>query len=447
MFGVTTKIRRRRYRKASQSGRNKTVIHKNPKDLHASKNSGAKYQTEELAKSGSAATMDGTNHVVHPTAVRAKIPLKRKVNEVRRAATKARKAVQSTLGRPAKKNLDKQRSKVQISTKMGAHAGGIGKMNAEGVKKAKRAGGKTQNDKSKNPTLSPTVDTVATLKNGITTVHAAKIVAIPSTSAIREKPTSSGKFSITTLKRLKPKSFNIDKSKNIRADRHKLNNAQMKSRSEAKKMGKITNLDKFKAEKELKSIPRKAVITNPKHRSPSKRATIEVDMRKYGRKPASSATPSKKSKTLFRLFSPKQVQKPTPVENQTESTDRSWILNRFLSCEDQPLATPSSSNSLQGSITSMNTLTNASPNFSHLRSGSTRPLLHQSRNSDVSPVRGVINEGFINSPRESRTHSSLRAGKCVSPIDVGDKLKPISCKRSISMEPYKKTQFRCSADL
>lgn len=93
----------------------RTIMHKNSGALQYSMASAGAMANGTTANGTTAnraisnGTSDGaTNHVVHPTVVRTKLPLKRKVNEVRRAATKGKRAAKSQLSRPHKKSGSKR---------------------------------------------------------------------------------------------------------------------------------------------------------------------------------------------------------------------------------------------------------------------------------------------------------------------------------------------------
>ena len=414
-----------RKRKSSSGNKKKTVIHKNP-------TSG---QYPGLAASGSCAALDSANHVVHPTVVRANLPFKRRVNEVRRAATKAKRAAKSTLGRPHKKAGHSKRA-LEVSGKR-EHAGG---------KRNEKVGRRDRPDLS---ILSPVdsensglevVDTVATHSNGATTVHATAIVAIPSASAMKpkQKESLSSRFSIISFKTFRPKSLSPDKYKITIIDKRRAKSSDKRSKSKTKKQDQRSRSpDKKKRENENKFAVPENGDKPRRNRSPSKRTTMEDERRRPRHKVPSSRSPDKSRRQTLPSSDVKQYRMKCSDKPKLPTNEGNWLIQKFLADEER-IAKPIGEGSFRGSVTSMNALINGScngsPTPSHIRHGSSRALLHEP--ITASPVRGIVNEAFLSSPRGARTHSSLRVTKSVSPDDAEINFCSNKYRRSISMEAY-----------
>lgn len=353
-----------------------------------------------LTTAGGNAAGDGATHVVHPTAVRTNIPFKRKVNEVRRAATKAKRVARSQLGRPYKKpNLAKKTDGAVTSP--------------------------TESEKSLN---NPT--------NAKTTAA--------SPSKTREKSSISSRFSIISFKPFKPKPISPDKSKAKVYDKRK---SAVASGRRAK--AKSKNHPRSKSpDKKRKSVHEGPVdpLDKVKSRSPSKRMTFEDERRKS--RPKSSGPPDKAA----RSSSPEKGRKyraKSPEKNH-KLNDGNWLIKKFLADEEKiakPVPVGSLAGSLAGSLTSVAGAASGSPVISHNRSGSTRALLATA--THASPARGIVNEAFIGSPRNARTHSSLRVTKSASPeekkVFAGPPLCPNKYRRSVSMVAYNDHQAAAAA--
>ena len=409
-------------RRVSKSGRRihkkKTIIHDNSQDVTGS-------QFPGLTPSASGGTLDGANYVVHPTVVRANLPFKRRVNEVRRAATKAKRAAKSTLTRPHKKATGAKRIG-EGATKRVGHP-------KRGEKAAKKPA------KATEPVLSPTdseqsglVDTAATLgANGATTVHTTVTAAIPSTSAAvksKQKESLSSRLSVISFKTFRPKSLNPDKYKITIIDKRKAKNAPKRSKSKTKKPADAKSRIPEKSKRDHEG--KEGAERSRRNRSPSKRATME-DERHKGRQKMSSRSPDKAARRQT-LPNGSDMSKYRLKSADKAPNEGNWLIQKFLADEER-IGQSLAEGSLQGSVTSMNALINGSPVLSQMRHGSTRALLPDQ--SMGSPVRGIINEAFVSSPRGARTHSSLRVTKSVSP-DEEDVLCSSPYRRSISMEAY-----------
>ena len=393
-----------------------------------------------LTPSGSGAALDGANHVVHPTVVRANLPFKRRVNEVRRAATKAKRAAKSTLSRPHKKGA---------ASKRVIHMAG----------KREQAAGKISDKTGKHPgkrldpiILSPVdseastlengaFDTVATHSNGTTTVHATTVVAIPSTSVVKPKlkESLSSRFSIISFKTFRPKSLSPDKYKITIIDKRKAKSNDKRSKSKSKTDQRNLSPEKKKRESDNKCAAPDLGDKSHRNRSPNKRATIEDDRRKPRQKTPSSRSPDKARRQTLPTGDMNQYRLKNLDKHKLPPNEGNWLIQKFLADEEK-IAKPIAEGSFRGSITSVNALINGScnvsPNLSHVRYGSSRALLHDP--ITASPVRGIINEAFLSSPRGARTHSSLRVTKSVSPDEDVDDFCSATNKyrRSISMEAY-----------
>ncbi|XP_018015066.1 uncharacterized protein LOC108671972 [Hyalella azteca] len=420
-----------RMRKSSRSARKrkKTVIHKNPTN-------GIQYPAMSPAASG--AVLDSANFVVHPTVVRTNLPFKRRVNEVRRAATKAKRAAKSTLGRPSRKAAKRGESAAgkrsdQSAAKKGDETGG-----KRAVCVDRRAEASTTQASGGASGATTAVATAAVHANGITTVHATSAAAIPSTSAKpKQKESLSSRFSIINFKSFRPKSLSPDKYKITIIDKRKLKK-QIRSKSAGKKPDpRGLSPEKHRREHETKVASMDLVDHAHRNRSPQKRATMDDDRRqnRYRGGAPASRSPNKARRQTLPTADLSRVRGRDKL--QVPSVEGNWLIQKFLADEER-IAKPYAEGSFGGSVTSMNALINGSCNGSpvmpRIGYGSSRALLHDS--VTASPVRGIVNEAFLSSPRGARTHSSLRVTKSVSPDDVDLVFNSNKYRRSISMEAY-----------
>ena len=379
MFGKTTEIKRRSRKKK------KSVTHKS----HS--NQTAQYNHTQTNGATGANIDSAANHVVHPTVVRTNLPFKRKVNEVRRAATKAKRAAKSQLGRPHKKS-GTRREAVVISP--------------------------TESEKSMAAALGTE--------------------PIPTTK-YKEKDRLSSRFSIISFKTFRPKSISPDKYKIKVSDKRKgkgSNDKKIKSKSSKDYQNRSRSPDKKR-----RSMHECNGLENHeksrKSRSPSKRISIGDDKHR-SRHHSSSPDKIRRQSSPDKNYRHRQ-KSPEKLRKMSEGN---WLINKFLADEEKickPIINGSLAGSLCGSVSSANgpltnQLSGGSPLTGHARHGSARALLDDARRS--SPVRGIVNEAFISSPRGARTHSSLRVTKSVSPEGLDFDLGPNKYRRSISMEAY-----------
>lgn len=353
------------------------------------KNDGANQYTVPAAGATANGTADvTTNHVVHPTVVRANLPFKRKVNEVRRAATKAKRAAKSQLSRPTKKSSRRPDGAVTSPTESEKSGPGI----TEGT------------------------------------------AAAPHGTRVKERISS--RFSIISFKTFRPKSLSPDKHKSKSPDKRK-------SKSSHDKKSKAKNSKNHhrshSPDKKRRSEGRQAESPD-KHRrsrSPNKRSSLEDDRRKsrnHSVSPDKVRRPSPDKAQRHRARSP---------DKHRKMSEGNWLINKFLADEEKtakPIVNGSLVGSLNGSLSSVSAVLGgptSSPQIGPVRNGSTRGLL-SSESNRASPLRGFINEAFISSPRGARTHSSLRVTKSVSPEGLDFDFGPNKYRRSISMEAYNK---------
>ena len=332
-----------------------------------------------------------TNHVVHPTVVRTNLPFKRKVNEVRRAATKAKRAAKSHIGRPHKKP-GTRREGVVISP--------------------------TESEKSMAAALGTE--------------------PIPTTK-YKEKDRLSSRFSIISFKTFRPKSISPDKYKIKNPDKRK-------GKSHHDKKSKIKSSKDYHVRSRSPDKKRRSMlecngIENSdrarRSRSPNKRLSL-CDDRRRSRHHSSSPEKVRKVSSPDKNY---RHRNKSPDKHRKMS-EGNWLINKFLADEERnnskPIMNGSLAGSLCGSISSTNgpitNQINGSPLTGHVRHGSARGLLDDTRRA--SPIRGIVNEAFISSPRGARTHSSLRVTKSVSPEGLDFDLGPNKYRRSISMEAY-----------
>ena len=324
-----------------------------------------------------------TNHVVHPTVVRTNLPFKRKVNEVRRAATKAKRVAKSQLSRPHKR--PSRRPDGTVTSPTDSEKSGPGAVDGA------TGGGEA-----------------------------------------RVKGRLSSRFSIISFKAFRPKSLSPDKHKGKTPDKRK-----SKSSSNDKKSKSKPSKTHHRSRSPDKKRRAEAQDKTKKSRSPNKRASLEDERRKSRNR---SVSPDK----ARRASSPdKQRQKVRSPEKHHRLGEGNWLINKFLADEEKtakPVMNGSLMGSLNGSLSSMNAVlggANSSPQMSGARNGSTRGLLAGDSNR-ASPMRGFVNEAFISSPRGGRTHSSLRVTKSVSPEGLDCDFGQSKYRRSISMEAYNK---------
>ncbi|KAB7505749.1 Disintegrin and metalloproteinase domain-containing protein 10 [Armadillidium nasatum] len=375
---------KKNHKKSSSSSKkkkkkSKTIIHK----------SGTGSAGQFLTTANVNANNEGANHVVHPTVVRANIPFKRRVNEVRRAATKAKRVARSQLGRPCKKS-------------------------GSSSKRAEASGAVT----------SPT-DSEKSLNNPDSKVT--------SPSKTREKKAMSSRFSIISFK-LRPKQLNQDKTKTNKVyDKRKVSIPG--GRSKSKGQNRSRSPDKKRKAFHSPTDPKDKDVRS---RSPSKRLSLEDDKRKSKSKPYGP-------EMILRSVSPEKGRKHKvkSPEKSYKLPEGNWLINKFLADEEKlakPIISGSIAGSLNGSMCSINGTANVSPvngsPVSHTRHGSKRALIPAPNHA--SPIRGIVNEAFVGSPRNMRTHSSLRVTKSVSPEekDMNSHLSSSKYRRSISMVAY-----------
>ena len=315
-------------------------------------------------------TPEGLNHVVHPTVVRANIPFKRKVNEVKRAATKAKRAAKSQLGRPYKKSGEGKKTTVRDTV-----------------------GSPTDPDK--------TTSNVA---------YGKVVKAMPKS---RDKERLSSRFSIISFRPFKPKSSSPEKKTNKVYDR----------RRSAIPGGRRT---KSKMKTRSKSPDKKRKMSNEGFVDARSRSPTKKEERKKSKVRASS--PEKRHSSPEKS---RKQHKMSPDRN-LRLGEGNWLINKFLADEEK-IAKPQLNGSLAGSLTSIHgspVSGTASGSPISQRHGSTRALLASM--GQGSPIRGIVNEAFISSPRNARTHSSLRVGK-VANLKADDGLYPSKYRRSISI--------------
>nr|XP_045622602.1 uncharacterized protein LOC123773138 [Procambarus clarkii] len=377
--------------------KSRTIMHKNSGALQysvpvtgATSNGAIANGTTANGATANGTTETAANHVVHPTVVRANLPFKRKVNEVRRAATKAKRAAKSQLSRPHKKS-------------------------------SRRADGGVT-----SPTESE--------KSG----PGATDGALP-TSDTRIKDRLSSRFSIISFKTFRPKSLSPDKHKSKSPDKRKTkssNDKKCKSKSSKNHHRSRSPDKKRRAEGRTEGRAAESPDKHRRSRSPNKQASLEDDRRKSRNR---SVSPEK----TRRSSSPDktQRQKARSPEKHRKIGEGNWLINKFLADEEKtakPIVNGSLMGSLNGSLSSINAVLGGptnSPQMGPVRNGSMRGLLASDSNRG-SPLRGFINEAFISSPRGGRTHSSLRVTKSVSPEGLEFDLGPSQYRRSISMEAY-----------
>ncbi|XP_068228100.1 LOW QUALITY PROTEIN: uncharacterized protein Kul [Palaemon carinicauda] len=372
------------------------VFGKNPKKKKVNtsktvrhKNNGTAQYTIPATGATANGTSDGTaNHVVHPTVVRTNLPFKRKVNEVRRAATKAKRAAKSQLSRPTKKSSRRPDGTVTSPTE--SEKSGPGIMDA---------------------------------------------AAVPSGTRVKDRLSS--RVSIFSFKTFRPKSLSPDKHKSKNPDKRKSksgNDKKSKVKSSKGHHRSHSPDKKRRAEGRSAESPDK----HRRSRSPNKRASLEDDRKKSRNR---SVSPDK----IRRSASPDKMQRhrARSPDKHRKMSEGNWLINKFLADEEKtakPIVNGSLVGSLNGSISSVSAVIGgptSSPQISLARNGSTRGLLTSDSNR-ASPLRGFVNEAFISSPRGARTHSSLRVTKSVSPEGLDFDFGPSKYRRSISMEAYNK---------
>lgn len=372
----------------------RTIMHKNSGALQYSMASAGAMSNGTTANGTTAngaignGTSDGAaNHVVHPTVVRTKLPLKRKVNEVRRAATKAKRAAKSQLSRPHKKPGTKRPNGAVMSP--------------------------TESEKSGPGATDATI--------------------VPNETRVKDRLSS--RFSIINFKTFRPKSLSPDYHKGKSPDKRKSKSScDKKCKSKPSK----NHYRSRSPDKNRRTDGRGAESPdkNRKSRSPNKRSSLEDDRRKSRNR---SVSPDK----IRRSSSPDktQKQKTRSPEKHRKMGEGNWLIDKFLADEEKtakPVVNGSLMGSLNGSLSSVNAVLGgptSSPQMGPVRNGSMRGLLASDSNR-ASPMRGFVNEAFISSPRGARTHSSLRVTKSVSPEDLGFDFGPNKYRRSISMEAY-----------
>jgi len=326
---------------------------------------------------------NNANHVVHPTTVRANIPFKRKVNEVKRAATKAKRAAKSQLSRSGKKSSRGQQ----------------------------------------DPIASPS-DSSKSVPGAVIT-----------TSDVREsrvKERLSSRFSIISFKTFRPKSLSPDKQKGKSSDKNKSKSGMDKKNNSksTKNQNRSRSPDKKRRGLEGYESPEK----QKRSHSPNKRGTKE-DERRKSRNRSTSPDKTRRSSSPDKY----QRQRNRSPDKHRKMSEGNWLINKFLADEERlakPIMNGSLICSMNDSLSSVNTV--GGPNSSPLtvvRNGSTRALIATDTNR-ASPIRGIVNEAFISSPRGARTHSSLRVTKSVSPEGIDFDIGPSKYRRSISMEAY-----------
>ncbi|XP_050712620.1 uncharacterized protein LOC126996286 [Eriocheir sinensis] len=369
--------------------KNRTIQHKNSGALQysvtATPGGATSNGTTANGTTANGATANGTaegvtNHVVHPTVVRTNLPFKRKVNEVRRAATKAKRVAKSQLSRPHKK--PSRRPDGAVTSPTDSEKSGPGAVDGA------TGGGEA-----------------------------------------RVKGRLSSRFSIISFKAFRPKSLSPDKHKGKSPDKRKSKSSNdKKSKSKPSKNHHRSRSPDKKRRAEAQDKTRKS-------RSPNKRSSLEDERRKSRNR---SVSPDKARRTS----SPdKQRQKVRSPDKHHKLGEGNWLINKFLADEEKtakPIVNGSLMGSLNGSLSSVNAVlggTNSSPQMSGVRNGSTRGLLAGDSNR-ASPMRGFVNEAFISSPRGARTHSSLRVTKSVSPEGLDCDFGASKYRRSISMEAY-----------
>lgn len=371
--------------------KNRTIQHKNSGALQysvtATPGGATSNGTTSNGTTANGTTANGmaeaaTNHVVHPTVVRANLPFKRKVNEVRRAATKAKRAAKSQLSRPHKK--PSRRPDGAVTSPTDSEKSGPGAVDGA------TGGGEA-----------------------------------------RVKSRLSSRFSIISFKAFRPKSLSPDKHKGKSPDKRKSKSSNDK-KSKSKPSKSQSHHRSRSPDKKRKA---EAQDRSRKSRSPNKRASLEDERRKSRNR---SASPDK----ARRASSPdKQRQKVRSPDKHHKLGEGNWLINKFLADEEKtakPVVNGSLMGSLNGSLSSVNAVlggANGSPQMGVVRNGSTRGLLAGDSNR-ASPMRGFVNEAFISSPRGARTHSSLRVTKSVSPEGMDCDFGASKYRRSISMEAY-----------
>ncbi|KAK7069874.1 hypothetical protein SK128_009120 [Halocaridina rubra] len=371
-------------RPEKKKSKNKTIRHKNDNTQQ--------YTIPATAGTTANGTTDATaaaNHVVHPTVVRANLPFKRKVNEVRRAATKAKRAAKSQLSRPSKNKSSRRPDGAAVTSP-------------------------TESEKSGPGATEGTV-----VQNGT-----------------RVKDRLSSRFSIISFKTFRPKSLSPDKYKSKSPDKRKSKNGndkKAKVKSSSKSHHRSRSPDKKRrAEGRGGESPDK----NRRSGSPNKRNGYEDERKKSRNR---SVSPDK----VRRSSSPDKLQRHRgrSPDKHRKMSEGNWLINKFLADEEmtaKPVVNGSLVGSLNGSISSVSAVLGGptcSPQIGHVRNGSTRGLLTSDSNR-ASPMRGFVNEAFISSPRGARTHSSLRVTKSVSPEGLDFDFGPNKYRRSISMEAY-----------
>ncbi|XP_076060396.1 kuzbanian-like [Oratosquilla oratoria] len=365
-------------------------------------------------------TAEANNHVVHPTVVRTNIPFKRKVNEVRRAATKAKRAAKSQLTRPHKKSGVSRRS-----GEGGAGGGAIGPTSP------------TESEKSTPGAL--IMDPGGAQGSG----------GGGGANGSREKDRRlSSRFSIISFKTFRPKSSSPDKHKSRSGGDKRKSKSDKKSKSRG---SKSHHRSRSPDKKQTRGCSGRRGGESPdksrRAHSPHKRASLEDERRRsrnHSRSPDKARRSSSPDKQKHRSRSP---------DKQRKMGDGNWLINKFLADEEKtakPIVNGSLAGSLNGSLNSINAVLGgptSSPHLGPVRHGSMRGLLNQKNNSKssggsnngsikVTAMNGFVNEGFIGSPRGARMHSSLRVGKSVSPERPDLNLGLCKYPRSISMEAY-----------
>ena len=422
-FGRRKTKRSARRRKSTAAARHKTVIHKN--------NNGNKYPDLPVAGSSAVVNMDGTAHMVHPTAVRANIPFKRKVNEVKKAATKAKRAAQTTLGRQSRKkstNLktDGRPNRVSVSTQAVGHH--VSRKKSTNDRKSINYNRNSLPNNTVLDCVDPAVDTVATHANGTTTVHAATIVTIPSKSNVKPKRKESNpnKFSITNLK-LRPKSLSPDKYKiSIKPK----NTDIKRSKSRSKTLDAEARTSDKKPAIKPKIIPAKTshgkIVPAV---SPTKKLKTEKEISKNAQRKSSRNHGNANKRLPFIRINSR--------DDNSDLKNENWIIQKFLN-DEHLIPKPAGTGSLYSSMNDLvNDSPNASPDLSYTRHGSSKALL-QENTIHSSPLQGISNDSFIASPRGSRMHTSLRVMKSNSPEYEDIPFGSSKYRRSVSMEQYKR---------
>lgn len=382
--------------KKKKTIKGKTIIHKNSPE-----------NGQLLNKNG---VESSANHVVHPTVVRANIPFKKKVNEVKKAATKARRVVtRSQLGRPSKK---------------------------EGLTTS------SSSKKQSEEIVAPSVPEELIEGSPAPVVELSTAVATsapPKTVPLQQKQKNfSSRFSIISFRPFRPKPVSPEK---VKTKNYEKKSGRVSSRRRSKsKSGK--RLRSRSPDKKRKTSLSEVQVLESQETSKASSSALKRLSSQEDRKKKKSKLKIPLEKALKVANTDKQKKHKTKSKNMQRHSklgEGNWLINKFLEDEEKvgkPILDGSLAGSISESLNSFSRMTGETPlNGSPIvsrgpRNESMRALLNAPSHS--SHFKGIVNEAFIASPRNTRTHSSLKVPKTKDSTTIDIQLMPGKYRRSIS---------------